>query len=95
MSQPPGPRFEVQIEDGGAHGGLYELEQTTYYRVVDTRTGAVVLAFEGETSANYKDGQWTDYVHGGVCGVTVAPDERSVRVTYYGGLEESVPLPLG
>ena len=38
----------VLVEEGPPRGGLFELEQTTYYRVVDTRTQAVVLTFRGE-----------------------------------------------
>jgi hypothetical protein len=38
-------------------------------------------------------GQWDDYQYGGVRAVTLAPDERSVHVSYYGGHEEDVPLP--
>ena len=55
----------------------------------------VVLTFEGTLSASLSlsTGQWDDYSYGGVSGVTVAPDERSVRVSYYGGAEEIVPLP--
>ena len=93
MSQPPATRYEVQVEEGAGHGDLYELEQTTYYRVIDTRSQSVVLTFEGELSASFSGGQWTDYAYGGVCEVSVAPDEQAVRVKYYGGREETVPLP--
>ena len=86
-------RFEVQVEEGPGHGDLYELEQTTYYRVVERSSGQVVLRFEGELSASFSGGQWRDYEYSGVRGVTLAADERSVHVTYAGGYEEDVPLP--
>jgi hypothetical protein len=86
-------RFMVKVEEGPAHGGLYELEQTTFYRLVDTRSNEVVMTFEGEMSARLDGGVWSDHQYSGVCEVTVAPDERSVRVKYHGGHEETVPLP--
>ena len=95
MSQQPARRFEVKVEEGAGHGDLYELEQTFYYRVIDTRTQEVVMTFEGEMSASLSrsTAQWEDFQYGGVCGVTIAPDERSALVKYYGGQEETVPLP--
>ena len=95
MSQQPARRFEVQVEEGGGHGDLYELEKTTYYHVIDTRTQEIVLTFEGEksTSLSRSTGQWDDFQYGGVREVTVALDEQSVLVKYYSGREESVPLP--
>ncbi|MBN1933148.1 MAG: hypothetical protein JW934_00710 [Anaerolineae bacterium] len=87
-------RFTVRVEEGNAHGGLYELEQTTYYQVVDTLSGAVVMTFEGEMEASLSDvGLWDDYHFSGVREVTVAPDEQSVTVRYYDGREETVQLP--
>ena len=93
MDQQPTVRFEVQIEKGPPHGDLYELEQTTYFRVIDTLSQEVVLTFEAEMSASLSAAQWSDHQYGGVCDVTIAPDEQSVRVKYYGGREEMVPLP--
>jgi hypothetical protein len=88
------PPFEVRIEEGAAHGGLFEYEQTTYHRVVDGRTGEVVMTFEGVTTASLgTGGQWTGHNHTGVAQVSIAPDGRSVRVTHHDGWEESVALP--
>jgi hypothetical protein len=87
------PRFKVELEEGPSHGDLYELEQTTFFRVIDTRTGKVVLAFEGEMSARLDGGLWSDHQFSGARAVTLAPDERSVRVVYHDGREESVALP--
>ena len=88
-------RFKVAVEEGPAHGDLYELEQTTFFRVIDTRTGAVVLAYEGEMSARYDGVIWGDRRHSGVRDITLAPDERSVCIRYHDGREERVVLPDG
>jgi hypothetical protein len=95
MSQQPARRFEVLVEEGASHGDLYELEQTTYYRVMDTRSQEIILTFEGEMSASLSrsNAQWEDFQYGGVCQVSIAPDERSVLVNYYGGREETVLIP--
>lgn len=94
MSEPTN-RFVVKVEEGGSRGGLYELEQMTYHHVIDTRSGKIVMTFEGEMSASLSksNGQWDDYSYSGVRDVTIAPDERSARLKYYGGREETVPLP--
>ena len=75
-------------------GGLFELEQTTYHRVVDTRTQAVVLTFRGEMEASFSatTGSWEDYHWSGVREVTVAPDEKTVIVKYYDDREETIAL---
>jgi hypothetical protein len=88
-------RFEVVVEQGAPHGDLFELEQTTTYRVVDRHSNQIVMTFRGEMEASLSTstGLWDDYQFSGVCQVTIAPDERSVIVTYCDGREESVPLP--
>jgi hypothetical protein len=63
--------------------------------VIDTRSNRVVLAFEGEMSARLDGGMWSDHQYSGVSEIVIAPDERSVRVRYHGGREETVPLPGG
>jgi hypothetical protein len=92
----PGARFVVQVEEGLPHGGLYELEQTTIHRVVDTRTGEVVLSFVGELSATLSrdTGMWDDVQLSGVREVVVAPDSFSLLVRTHDGREETVPLPM-
>jgi len=89
-------RFEVVVEEGSPHGGLYELEQTTYYKVVDRHSRQVVMALEGqmEASLSTTTGMWEDYRLSGVCEVSIAPDGQSVVVKYCEGSEEIVPLPL-
>ena len=94
MDRKPRPRFMVEVEEGPYHGDLYELEQTTFYRVVDTRTGREVMRFEGEMSARLDGGNWVDHQYSGVREVVIAPDARAVIVRYHGGHEETLPLPV-
>ena len=95
MSDPAARRFGVVVEEGEPRGGLYELEVTTYYRVVDGWSGQVILTFEGclEASQSRDDGMWAEYGVSGVREVSVAPDEQSVLVKYHDGREEIVLLP--
>lgn len=88
-------RFEVLVKEGSPHGDLYELEQTTYYEVVDRHSNKVVMTFQGQMQASLsKTGlEWEDYHFSGVCGVFIAPDEQSVIVRHYDGREEIVQLP--
>lgn len=90
-------RLQVQVERGAPHGDLFELEQTTSYRVVDTLSGDVLLTFQGEMEASLSSetGLWDDYRFSGVCEVLIAPDEQSVIVRYCDGREEALPLPRG
>jgi len=88
-------RYEIIIEEGAPHGGLFELEQTTHFLVADTKTGQVVMRFEGdmEASLSTSTGQWEDYRYHGVREVTVTRDGTRVRVRYHDGQEELVELP--
>ena len=84
------------VEEGSPHGGLYELEQTTYYKVVDRHSRQVLITFEGqmEASLSTTTGMWDDYRLSGVCEVSIAPDGQSVIVKYCDGHEETMSLPL-
>jgi hypothetical protein len=95
MSEQRSGRFEVVVKEGSPHGDLYELEQTTYYHVVDTLAGEVVMTFRREMQASLSrdSGLWDDYSFSGVCEVAIAPDEQSVVVRRCDGREETVPLP--
>jgi len=95
MSEQPTGRFRLVVEEGAPHGDLYELEQTTYYNVVDTRSGEVVMTFRGEMQASLSrsTGMWDDHSFCGVCEVAIAPDEQSVLVRHCDRREETVPLP--
>jgi hypothetical protein len=87
-------RFEVVVEEGPPRGDLYELEQTTYYRVVDRRSGQVVVTFEGqmEASLSTTTGMWEDSRLSGVAEVSIAPDEQTVVIKYHDGGEATAPL---
>jgi hypothetical protein len=95
MTEHRSRRFQVVTEEDPPHGDLYELEQTTTYRVVDTRTGQTVMTFWGEMRASLSrtSGMWDDYNCSGVREVAIAPDGESVVVTDCEGRTESVPLP--
>jgi hypothetical protein len=95
MSEQRAERFEIVVEEGPAHGDLYELERTTYYRVVDTHSQEVVMTFQGDMEARLStsNGMWADHRFFGVYEVTLAPDGQSVVVKYCDGHEETVPLP--
>jgi 3-methyladenine DNA glycosylase AlkD len=88
-------RFEVVVEQGSPHGDLYELEQTTYYQVVDRHSKQIVMVFECqmEASLSRTTGMWDDYQFTGAVDVRIAPDGQSVLVKYHDGHEEIVPLP--
>lgn len=97
MSEQAQQRFEVVVEEGIPRGGLYELEQTTYYLVIDRHTGHTVLIFEGklEASLSTETGMWDGHHTSGVIDVIVAEDERSVLVSYHDGHQETLSLAAG
>lgn len=95
MSEQPIGRFEVVETKGSPRGDLFELEQKTYYHIVDRHTEEVIMTFESlmEASLSRDTGMWDDYVFTGASEVAIAPDERSVIVKYHDGREETLPLP--
>lgn len=95
MDEPQAGRFVVVEEEDLPRGGLYELEQVTWYRVVDTRSGQVVLVLQGLAEASFspETGSWDDYRWSGARAVAIAPDEQSVVVHYHDGRVEIVALP--
>lgn len=88
-------RYRVLVEEGPPRGDLYELEQTTTFRVVDARSNAVMLAFEGCFSARLSadTGLWADEAYTGALSVALMPDESAVIVRWADGREERVALP--
>ncbi len=95
MDQQQAGRFVVQIEEEAPRGGLFQLELSTYYRVVDSHTKEVIMTFQGqiEASLSAEDGMWEDYSGSGVREVVIAPDEQAAIVRYYDGREEMAVLP--
>ena len=95
MQNPISKRFIVQIVEGPPRGDLYELEQATYFHIVDTATDETILSFRGdmEASLSRDDGQWGDYHYSGVRQVTIAEDQRTALVEYFNGTTEQVSLP--
>jgi hypothetical protein len=94
MGEPEPGRFEVVVVKGPPRGDLYELEQRTYYHVVDRQSQEIVMTFEGlmEASLSRDTGMWDDYYFSGAREVRIAADGQSVIVRYHDGSEERVPL---
>jgi len=95
MSEPEPGRFEVVVEKGSPRGDLYELEEKTYYHVVDRQSQKIIMTFEGlmEAYLSRDTGLWDDYTFSGAEEVRIAPDGLAVIVRYHDGVEETVPLP--
>ncbi len=95
MSEPEASRFEVVVEKGSPRGDLYELEEKTYYHVVDRQSQEVIMTFEElmEASLSTDTGLWDDYAFSGAAEVRIAPDGLAVTIRYHDGVEETVPLP--
>ena len=92
----PGPgRYEIRDEKGSPRGDLFELEQKTYHHVVDHNTEETIMTFESlmEATLSRDDASWDNYEFTGVREVIISPDEESVTVRYFDGLEETLPLP--
>ena len=92
----PGPgRYEIREEKGSPRGDLFELEQKTYHHVVDRNTEEIIMTFESlmEATLSREDANWDNYEFTGVREVIISPDEESVTVRYFDGLEETLPLP--
>jgi hypothetical protein len=89
------PAYIIVTEMDPPHGDLFELEQTTWHRVMDTSTGDVVMEFRSDMAAHLsrEDGMWTDHRFTGVSAVVLAPDGQSVFVKYCDGVEEMAPIP--
>ena len=88
-------RFEVRMVESPPRGDLYELEQTTYFHVVDLLADKTILKFQGEMEASLSrdTGLWEDHRYSGVCEVVISPDEKTALVKYYNGNQEFVALP--
>ena len=99
-SEPAPDRFEVVEEKGSPRGDLYELEQKTYYHVLDRHSGQVIMTFEGlmEASLSRDTGLWDDYFfsgarevneRGGIRGDTQVQTVADDRIYLCPGIENS------
>lgn len=79
------------VEDTSSSGGLYELEETTRFRVVHRQTGALFREFVGLYEASYDGVGWSGGVRSGVVRVQLESD--TVHVHHAGGQIEVIPLP--
>lgn len=90
----PAARFRVTVEEGPPHGGLYELELTTTYRVIDDASGATVMSFTGDYAASFgDDGQWGEPTLSGVVKVELDATGQAVVVHHADGRCEVLALP--
>jgi hypothetical protein len=95
MQNPISKRFIVQIVEGPPRGDLFELEQATFFHIIDTTTDQIIFSYRGdmEASLSRDDGQWGDYYYSGVRQVTISEDQRTALIEYFDGNQEQVSLP--
>ena len=88
-------RYEVRTVQGPARGDLFELEQTTYFHVVDLLEDKIILTFreDMEASLSKDNGLWTDYHYSGVCEVVISADEQTALVNYHDGNQKFFSIP--
>ncbi len=81
-SPPPVAGRHVVDIDKYSGGGLYELEERTTFRVAERESRAILLTFEGESSATFfgGGGTWNDRSFGGVWKVELDADGEHVWV---------------
>lgn len=85
-------RFRVEKHEHHG-GGLFELEITTKFHVIDNRTGQIIMTFDAGSSTHYT-GQWSDESSWGVSHVEISEDETEVLVQEHGRSEpRRFPLP--
>lgn len=85
--------FEVREVDRPPAGGPFELEVITEFLVIEQRTGAVALRFEGRCSASWDDGHWGEGQRNGVVKVVLDEPQRQVVVHHADGRTEAFALP--
>ena len=89
------PRWQVVVEEGPPHGGLHELEVDTTHRVLDRRTGEVVLEVRGEYSASFgDDGNWGPGETSGAVKVEISADQTTAVVHGADGSARRFRLPV-
>lgn len=86
--------FRIETREDPPRGGLYELECTTHFDLVEIATGRVLMSFEGTYSASFGgDGQWSDGAWSGVRLVELV-DDGAVLLVYRAGQEVPERRPL-
>ncbi len=85
-------RYEVRHHEHHG-GGLYELEITVRWDVIDRETGAVVRSFSDESSAQYDGAGWAERYGLSISEVTLSDDGTAVDVRRSDGVVERVALP--
>jgi hypothetical protein len=95
MQRPNPERYIVQIVEGSPRGDLYELEQATFFHIIDTQTDQIILSFRGDMEANLsrETAQWENTRYSGVCNVSISKDQRTVLVEHHDGTKELVHIP--
>lgn len=94
MQNPNPESYIVQIIEGPPRGDLYELEQATFFHVIDTASEQIILSFRGdmEASLSRETAQWENYHYSGVCKVSISEDQQAVLVEHFDGTQEFVSL---
>ena len=95
MRTPMSERFIVKIIKDPPRGDLFELEQATFFQIIDTAVDQVIFSFRGDMEANLsrETAQWDDYHYSGVRQVTISKDQRTALVEYFDGIQEQISLP--
>jgi len=83
-------KYKIVERSSGSHGGLFELEEETYFDVVEIKTGKVLMTFENSSSASFGAGQWQDRVSCGVSKVELGSDGKTALVYSYGQSEPKI-----
>lgn len=86
------PRYEIQRREHHG-GGLFELEITVHWDVIELATGAVVRTFRDESWARYDGGQWAEIAGHSIADVTLTDDGAAVEIRFNHGVVERVALP--
>lgn len=84
-------RYRVERDEHHG-GGLFELEITIEWRVIDVATGAIVRRFRDDDSASYDGVGWSGGAGAAVLEVAVTEAEDAIEVRYRDGRCERVAL---
>lgn len=77
-------RWEVRVVEGPPHGDLYELEQDTFFNVIDRRNGRAVKTFTGHYDASFTtSGTWGEGCSSGVQTVVIDEEGRCAFALHF------------